>query len=316
MQAINRMLEELAGKAGIQKKHIYEIVLTGNPCMLHLATNLDLDQPAKYPYRSLPRNGHSLRSIDHNLDIAEFGRIYLPPLISDHVGADTTAGLLATKLYDRKGITLFIDLGVQCELVLAVHGKMVATWSSGLPLTEIELLHGPATGGGLIEAFAIADEGRIRYKTAGAAAATGIGPGGLLDIAGELEAHGIIDKHGRFRDPAAVGLTEALRSHLVWRNGKRVFQISERIEVAQKDIHQIQLAKGAIRSGVDRLLAKARLTDAQVCKILLAGRKGGRDFLLNKSHRLAMANLVRKIAVLTEDDYRNRAHPLMKSLGL
>ena len=156
IQEINRMITEVAKKATVKKNHIYEVVFSGNTCMLHLATNINPAPLGKYPYTPVITGGEYVRTVEHNLDVAEFGLIYLPPIISSYVGADITSGILACKLYEQKGITLFVDIGTNGEMVLAVNGKLISTSTAAGPAFEgMNITYGMRAGLGAIESFEI-----------------------------------------------------------------------------------------------------------------------------------------------------------------
>lgn len=347
IQEINRLITEIAKKAAVKKNNIYEVVFSGNTCMLHLAVNINPVTLGKYPYTPVINGGIHVKTVEHNLDVAEFGLIYLPPIISSYVGADITAGILAGKLYSQKGTTLFVDIGTNGEMVLAVDGRLIAASTAAGPAFEgMNITHGMRAGLGAIESFEIKDNG-FTATTIGGIEATGICGSGLLDIVAELVAHGVIDKNGKLKNPNTTVLPGFLKERLVRQEEKLVFKLSEKVWISQKDIRQVQLAKGAIRSGIEFLLSNVGINAAAVDRVLIAGsfgyhlrvkslihlgllppefadkvemvgntsKSGGQAFLLNKSYRNEMSQLVKNVNVIELADYQDFDKVFVNCLG-
>ncbi|GAE86775.1 electron transfer protein [Acetivibrio straminisolvens JCM 21531] len=133
---INRMIGKIAVGAGVKRKNIYEIVFSGNTCMLHLASNANPAALGKYPYTPKINGSVYLNALQHNIDISPFAVIYLPPIISAYVGADIVSGVLASQLHKKEGITLFVDIGTNGEMVIASHGNLSATSTAAGPAFE------------------------------------------------------------------------------------------------------------------------------------------------------------------------------------
>ena len=347
IQEINRMITEIANQAQVKKRHIYEVVFSGNTCMLHLAANVNPESLGKYPYTPVIDGDRHLKAIDYNLDIAEFGLIYLPPIISAYIGADIVSGILACKLYETKGITLLVDIGTNGEMVLAANGKLVATSTAAGPAFEgMNITYGMRAGVGAIESFEITS-GEVIIKTIGGVEPVGICGSGLLDIVGELVAYGVIDKNGRLKSPKNVEFPEFIKERLISQGGRLVFSLSEQVWLSQKDIRQVQLAKGAIRSGIEFLLAHEGLTAAAVDRVLIAGsfgyhlrekslinlgllprefagkvamvgntsKSGGQAFLLNKRYRREMAVVVKRVTQIELASFKDFDQVFVKCLG-
>ncbi|HBE79974.1 MAG TPA: ferredoxin [Firmicutes bacterium] len=347
IQEINRMITEIAKRAAIKKNHIYEVVFSGNTCMLHLAMNINPVTLGKHPYTPVIYGGQSVKSLEHNLGISEFGLIYLPPIISSYVGADITSGILASKLSVKKGVTLFVDIGTNGEMVLAADGKLTATSTAAGPAFEgMNITHGMRAGLGAIESFEIKLDG-FTIVTIGNSEAVGICGSGLLDIVGELVLHGVIDKKGRLKSSNATDLPQFLKERLVRQDEKQVFKLSDKVWISQKDIRQVQLAKGALRSGIEFLLSNVGISASEVDHVLIAGsfgyhlrvkslihlgllpeefsdkvemvgntsKSGGQSLLLNKSYRKKMLQVVKNVEVIELANFQDFDKVFMKCLG-
>jgi uncharacterized 2Fe-2S/4Fe-4S cluster protein (DUF4445 family) len=173
ISAFSALRGRLAQSAGIDGKRIYEVVFSGNTTMLHLAMGIDPASLGRYPYDAVISGGESVPGA--GLGISPFGRIYLPPIISAFVGADITSGILATRLAGQKGVTLFIDIGTNGEIVLARDGKLAATSTAAGPAFEgMNITCGARAVPGSVEQFTIDEAGNPMYKTIGGKPANGI----------------------------------------------------------------------------------------------------------------------------------------------
>nr|WP_272936650.1 ASKHA domain-containing protein [Syntrophus gentianae] len=328
---INRMIDQAARSLEIQRKNLYEVVYSGNTCMLHLAARISPYSLGKYPYTPCMTGGTSLKATEFGLDISEFGLLYLPPIISAYVGADITSGILASGLHKQQGVALFVDIGTNGEMVLASEGRLSATSTAAGPAFEgMNITCGMRADEGAVERFAVGEDGSVTIKTIGRTKAVGLCGSGLVDIVGELVAHGVIRKNGRFVDPQADFLPPALRERLVRYNGKPGFRVSDGVYLLQKDVRQVQLAKGAVRAGVEILLQHRGIRAADVDRVLIAGafgyhlrtyslinigllprefegriefigntsKSGGQAFLLNRAYRREMTEVAKAVDVL------------------
>jgi uncharacterized 2Fe-2S/4Fe-4S cluster protein (DUF4445 family) len=345
---INKMIDEVAKDSGISRENIYEVILSGNTCMLHLATKTSPESLGKYPYIPQVKGASYLNAKEHNLRVSDFGIIYLPPIISSYVGADITSGVLASQLHKGEGVALFVDIGTNGEMVIGFDGNLSATSTAAGPAFEgMNITYGMRAGQGAIEFFEILEEGKINIKVIGQTEAAGICGSGLLDIAGELIAHGVISKNGRFVDPEKSNIHPGLKERLVKVDGKLVFKITDRVFLSQKDVRQVQLAKGAVRAGIEFLLENKGVEASRVEKVLIAGsfgyhlraksltnigllpkefegkiqfigntsKSGGQAFLLNNNYRSQMKQTVEDVEVLELANYKDFDKVFVNCLG-
>lgn len=325
---LNRMIADLVLQTGVASSHIYELVFSGNTCMLHLALGVDPASLGKYPYTPLLTGGSSHAASAYGITVSQWARIYLPPVMSAYVGADITSGVLAAGLKEQQGLTLFVDVGTNGEMVLAADGRLIATSTAAGPAFEgMNITYGMRAAPGAIEKFAIGADGAIGLSTIGEQQPIGICGSGLLDITGELVKHGLIQKNGRLQPAASQ---PQLSEHLLKKDGKTVFQVAGEVYLSQKDIRQVQLAKGAIRAGIEALLARSGVLPQDVDRVYIAGsfgyhlnpdslihigmlpaefqqkiaflgntsKTGGQAFLLNQPARQAISTVVAEVEVL------------------
>ncbi|MBJ6727982.1 ASKHA domain-containing protein [Geomesophilobacter sediminis] len=334
---INELIGAVASRSGVALELIYEVIYSGNTCMLHLAAGVDPAPLGRYPYTPSLECGSWIDAAAHGVSIAPGGVIYLPPIISAYVGADITAGLQAVRLQDAVDTVLFVDIGTNGEMALVHGGKLWATSTAAGPAFEgMNIRFGMRAGEGAIERFALVD-GVVEVQTIGATQAVGICGSGLMDVVAELVAYGVIGTNGKFVKPDAPGVPPALAERLVEREGKTVFLLTDAVWLTQKDVRQVQLAKGAIRAGIEFLLREAGVAASALDRVLIAGsfgfhltahslttigllppeadgridfvgntaKSGGEAFLLNRHTRSEMVQLVKEIDVLELAQYRD-----------
>ncbi|MBC7963605.1 MAG: DUF4445 domain-containing protein [Steroidobacteraceae bacterium] len=331
IEEIGRLIGSLAREAAIDPENVYEIVFSGNTCMLHLAIRENPASLGKFPYSSRLAGGEQRPASGLGLPVASCALIYLPPVISAYVGPDITSGILATGLQNGRGTTLLVDIGTNGEMVLACNGRLFATSTAAGPAFEgMNIGCGMRASNGAIEGFSIDARGELSVQTIGEVEAIGICGSGLMDIAAELVACGVIAADGRFCSPESPELPGTLQERLVRQDGKTSFRITEKVSISQKDIRQVQLAKGAVRAGIEFLLREVGIGADSVERVLIAGsfgyhlrveslltigllppqfagkvefvgntsKSGGEAFLLNRTTRQEMAAVVAGIEVL------------------
>lgn len=345
----NRMIKTVLAQTGVKKENIYEAVYSGNTCMLHLATKTNPASLGKFPYDPAISGNELLSAGAHRLHISPLGSIYLPPIISGFVGADITSGVLATRLHEQKGATLFVDIGTNGEMVLAVEGKLTASSTAAGPAFEgMNITFGMRAGNGAMERFEVHGNGTLSMATIGDGALTGICGSGLIDLIGELVAGGAIQPSGRLADPVrSNGISPILKERLRKKDGKQVFFLTPEVYLSQKDVRQVQLAKGAIRTGIEFLLSQAGMDAGKVDRVLIAGsfgyhlreqslinigllpaefsgkidfvgntsKSGGHVFLTSQGYRDKMKRITADVDVLELANYKDFDRVFMRNMG-
>jgi uncharacterized 2Fe-2S/4Fe-4S cluster protein (DUF4445 family) len=324
---LNRLIQQVTAVANVIAVRIYDLVFSGNTCMLHLAAGVNPATLGKYPYTPLIWGGAALPAADLGIHAAAGAEVYLPQVISAYVGADITSGILVSRLAERNGVSLFIDIGTNGEMVLAVDGMLAATSTAAGPAFEgMNIACGMRAAPGAIEGFSLTPAGGRIVETIGAQPAIGICGSGLLDIVAELVKYELIEKNGKF-SKKLPGKQGDLITVIA---GKPAFAVTDEVFVSQQDVRQVQLAKGAIRAGIEALLAYRGLKVEAVGQVLIAGSfgfhlnpvsligigllpeafqgkieflgntsmTGGQAFLVNRECRLQAARTVADVAVL------------------
>ncbi len=278
---LNQHVEEIVRESGVLAKWIYKVVVVGNTCMHHILLGIDPSYVGLAPYAPVMRHPLVLPARDLNLKVNPGARVCLLPIVAGFVGADAVAVALATRIYETPEIRIAVDIGTNGEVIL---GSAAHLWACSAPagpaLEGAQIKHGMRGALGAIDRVRIADD--VEVHTIGAAAPLGICGSGLIDaVAGMLDA-GVLDSTGLIQVEGRDRLPPRLRDRVVMRGEERQFILVQageagapaEIVLTQDDIRQVQLAKGAIASGVSMLQHIAGIPDEQVAELMLAGGFG------------------------------------------
>lgn len=272
---LNRLLDELTRQYNLDRNEIYEAVVSGNTCMLHLLVGADPAPLGRLPFNYSVHGDSHVTAGELGLNIASEGLVYLPPVISAYVGADISAGILSSDLANLPGITLFIDIGTNGELVLATEGRLAASATAAGPAFEgMNISFGMRAAQGAIERATISAEGELQLGVIGGGEPTGICGSGLMDLVSELVRVGAVGASGRLAIPKQGSFPQSLAERIIKIDGGSAFHLQGHVVLSQKDIRQVQLAKGAIRAGIEMMLQHAGVTPDELDRVLIAGSFG------------------------------------------
>src|SRR5437667_596488 len=278
---LNRHIEETCRQSGVLAKWIYKVVVVGNTCMHHLLLGIDPSFVGLAPYAPVMRHALVLPARELFLKVAPEARVCLLPLVAGFVGADAVAVALATRIYEGAAIRIAVDIGTNGEVILGSRDRLWACSAPAGPALEgAQIRHGMRAALGAIDRVTVDDD--IHVHTIGEADPLGIGGSGLIDLLAGLLDTGVIDWTGLIRVEAREALPPKLRERVVMRGEERQVivlrpgEASARQEVVltQDDVRQVQLAKGAIASGIAMLQHVASVSDETVAELMLAGGFG------------------------------------------
>ncbi|MBN2027421.1 MAG: DUF4445 domain-containing protein [Actinobacteria bacterium] len=273
VEGINAALSEMLAETGHTRRAVCEMVLVGNTAMHHLFLGLPVEQLGKSPYLPATDLPLEVKARELGLELNPAAVVYMPPPIAGYVGSDHLAALAAARLWDNPGPCLLLDIGTNTEVALKV-GDTIRSCScaSGPAFEGGGLSQGMRAGEGAIEGVSIDAGGKLELAVIGNAPPEGICGSGILGAMAALVAAEIVDASGRILE----GVSGVER-----RDGELVFYLSppgsdgsSGVAVTQNDIREIQKAKGAIRAGIDALLAEAGLGHDELREIILAGAFG------------------------------------------
>ncbi|MDP3305942.1 MAG: ASKHA domain-containing protein [Erysipelotrichaceae bacterium] len=229
------------------------IGITGNTTMSHLWLNADVRPLVQLPYRPSVSK-QMIQSIQAELGIDVEGNIIVYPPIAAYLGSDILAGMSLIDLFETRENIFFIDLGTNGEIVLVSDGQLYATSTAAGPAFEgVNMSSGCGAVDGAMDHFFVS-EGKINYTTINEGSPIGICGSGYIDLISCL-LDGPLESSGFLMDEV-------------------VLHDDPRISITQKDIREFQLAKAAIRSGMDMCLIRAGISYDQLDSLIIAGGFG------------------------------------------
>ena len=197
------------------------------------------------------------------------------PLVSAYIGADIVAGAYVCDMRNQKGNVLFIDIGTNGEMVMAADGKLFAcSCAAGPALEGMNISCGMRAANGAVESVHVGEDGVVRLQVIGNTNPKGICGSGILSAVRELLRVSLIAPNGRLARKNELQPDNPYYSLCHERDGKTVIHLSPEIYITQGDIRQVQLAKGALLSGVIAMLDRADLKPDELDKVLVAGQFG------------------------------------------
>lgn len=285
VEAVNQLIGLLLEKHNLQSEQIYEIVAVGNTAMSHLFLGVCPTYLALAPFIPVFRKPVEVEAEELGININPSGKVVLLPNIAGYVGSDTVGVILSTHLEQKKGYCLVIDIGTNGELILASKGKLLTCSAAAGPAFEgAQIKHGMRAAEGAIES-AFIDKEDLHFTVIGQTTPSGICGSGLISIVAQMLNYGLIESSGRLispEHPAYKKLPVPIRNRLR-RTGNgmefvlvpgKICRNGVDIVITQKDIHELQLAKGAIQAGVKILMSEAGITKEELSEVLLAGAFG------------------------------------------
>ncbi|MDE2216936.1 MAG: DUF4445 domain-containing protein [Planctomycetota bacterium] len=311
ISAVKLLIKLLSFETDVKLENIYQTVAAGNTTMQHIFLNKEIKGIGEYPYKAETLDVFTTTAKALGLDIAEYAPVTTFPCISAYVGGDIVSGLLAVRHEELERPALFIDIGTNGELALITEDKILSTSTAAGPCFEgMTISCGMRAGDGAIEHVTFEEE--LLLEVIGGGEPKGICGSGLLDVVSELIRVGLVNSRGRLQSPDSgnsitqdsrnqlttpnspllqggaeggckdtyaekksfFGYTIKYKKYLFEKEGKRNFRLSERVSISQEDIRQVQLAKAAIRAGIEILLSQSRITVKDLRTVIIAGAFG------------------------------------------
>jgi len=269
VEALNLLTSDLCRETNSDTEQIVEAVVVGNTAIHHLFLGLSVKQLGFSPYVPAEEAAMDVKAREIGLKIAAGAYIHLLPIIAGYVGADHVAMLLATQLADSDRTTLAIDIGTNTEICLNHEGKMTSvSCASGPAFEGAQIKFGMRAAPGAIEHMRLEGD-KLEIQTIGGEAPAGICGSGLLDVVAQLRENDVIARGGKIAEHPRVQL----------RDGRPEFILAERAElepitISQKDVRELQLAKAAIRLGIQVLVDAAGLQENDIEKVIISGAFG------------------------------------------
>ncbi|MCJ7739222.1 MAG: ASKHA domain-containing protein, partial [Anaerolineae bacterium] len=271
---LNALVDQICRTAGRKATDVVEAVLVGNTCMHHLVLGLPVAQMGLSPYLAALSDPYDLKARDIGLRLSPGAGVHLLPNIAGFVGADHVSFVLAADIHNTDKVTVGLDIGTNTEISLAAHGQLwCCSTASGPAFEGAHIKDGMRAAPGAIE-WIRANGNDVAYQTIGDAPPVGICGSGILDGVAVLRQIGVVRANGAMKSDShpRVRRTDHGVEFVLVREGER--GAPQDVVITRRDVNEIQLAKSAMRTGVEILLQEAGLKDDDIEQFIIAGAFG------------------------------------------
>jgi len=273
VEAFNQTINELCRGAGVSSQQIMEAVIVGNTTMHHFLCSLPVAQLGASPYVPAVAGSLTYHASDIGLAIAPAGRVFMPQNIAGYVGGDHTAALLTTEHLTNEYPVVLVDIGTNTEISLVLSGEIfTCSTASGPAFEGAHIRDGMRAAPGAIDRLKIVN-GQVTINTIDSARPVGICGTGILTAVSEMVNAGVVDERGSLNKTyPGVRIIDRKTEFLLVPDNETGH--GRDIVVTRKDVNEIQLAKAAIRAGIEILLSTANLQASDVKSWVIAGAFG------------------------------------------
>mgnify|MGYP005763003023 CR=1 FL=1 len=270
IQKLEEMILSMLSEGGRRAEDLQEMVITANTAMLYLLTKTDPEELSHAPFHASRRFGEWIPAKSLGFRKFPAARVYLPRCTSAFVGADITMAIIASGMLEEKTPSLLLDIGTNGEIALCKDGKLsCCSTAAGPALEGGNIRMGMPALPGAVDAVFYSEKG-FSYTTIGGHPPKGLCGSGLLDAIAALKKSGILDDTGAIQEEG-----HTWTSCLCEVEDFPAFRFPDsQVVLTQRDIRNVQLAKGAICAGMLTLLFQAGLRPEDIGTFYLAGGFG------------------------------------------
>jgi uncharacterized 2Fe-2S/4Fe-4S cluster protein (DUF4445 family) len=269
--AINQLARDLCTRVQCTPDAILEAVLVGNTAIHHLMLGLPVRQLAFSPFVANVQEAIDLKARDMGLHFSPGANVHLLPNVAGYVGADHISMLLAIDAGRIEEPTIAIDIGTNTEVSLVFNGQILSTSCASGPAFEGgHIRYGMRAASGAIERLKVVN-GEIDYQTIDNAEPIGICGSGVIDALAQFYLAGILDAGGRIKPDSPHTQINGEQREIILAvkpDGRTA------VAMTQHDVRELQLAKAAIRSGIQVLLETAGKSEENLRQVIIAGAFG------------------------------------------
>ena len=277
-ETLNPIIRNLCRSAKISPESIVRLSVGANTTMNHLLVGVNADPVRMDPYIPSFFGWEGLLAGDLKLPVNPLASVVIAPNIGSYVGGDITAGTLASLIWDKDEMSLFIDLGTNGEIVFGNRDFLMSCACSAGPAFEGgDISCGMRATDGAVEACVLDKETMEPTLTIVGDAGqkcVGICGSGIIDIISELYRCGIINAKGLFvRDGKRVARDQHGMGRYILAFPDET-ETGREVSINEVDIDNFIRAKGAIFSAIDTLLQSVDMTVECIDHVYVAGGIG------------------------------------------
>lgn len=273
---LNELIAEVCAAQGVAVTQVVNICVAANTVMMHLLLGIDPASLGLAPYTPRFTRARNVPASELGIAAAPGARVYCLPCVSAYIGADVVAGVLVAGLHKTAETVLFMDIGTNGELVLAHKGTLYAcSCAAGPALEGMNISCGMRAASGAIEDVQWVGD-RLEITTIDHTPPRGFCGSGILSAVRAGLRMGLIAPDGKLVRPRQLAEGDPRCAYSAEMDGKPVLQPipGSALRLTQKDVRQVQLAKGALLSGCLALLQQIGLGVEELDRVLIAGQFG------------------------------------------
>ena len=276
-ESTNLAITTAANNAGIDREDIYEVIIAGNTIMTHILLGIDPAYMIEEPYVPVVRRYLTTAAPRVGIDVAKDAEVFFFPAVSDYIGGDIVADILASGMAEKDEISLMVDIGTNFEVVLGNREWMVSCAGAAGPALEGgEVLFGMRANPGAIERIAI-DGATLEpvYATINNIKPLGVCGSGLVDLLAGLLKACVVDRTGRI-NMGIKNMRIRQGTHfpeyvIAWKtesgNGKDIV-------ITENDIKNLIMSKASVLAACMTLMKTAGVTKNDISTIYFSGAFG------------------------------------------
>ena len=271
---LNDMIIDLFHSSNENISRLKRIIIVGNAVMHNIFCGIDVEPMGYHPFEPVSNDLELYTPSELRWDLNEDVTIEFLPGVGSFIGSDILIGVWAKKIIESDGIKVLVDLGTNGEIMVGNKDKFLAASTAAGPAFEgAGISMGMRAATGAISTV-MTRNGEIIPKVLGSEKARGICGSGLVDAISAYLDDGSIKADGRFL------------------NGESIM-VMDPVVITQKDIRELQLAKGAIATGIRLLLKEFNAEEKDVSEVYLSGAFG--NYISKRSaRRIGLLNFPQK----------------------
>ena len=271
---INELIVQMVERQGCRPTDVLAVVAAGNTPMIHFLLGLDPTMIRKEPYVAVTNAPSPVRAVDMGLQVADSAWLYPLPGVAAFVGSDITAGVLATKMHERDGLAILVDIGTNGEIVLGGREWLCCASSSAGTAFE-GTRFGMRGVPGAIERVRANCSDKLELTVIGDAKPQGLCGSGVLDLIAELFRVGVLKRDGTLdaeHECASVRHGEDDLEYVVASGDET--EDGRPIYLSQAEITNVIRSKAGVAAAITILLDLFEVRSEDLKAIYLAGAFG------------------------------------------
>lgn len=264
VEGIRLAIEELERQMGIRAEESAALIIAGNTTMTHFLLGLDAFCVFQTPYAVHTLMPEVYRAGE--LDLPLEGFVYCYPGRANYLGGDIISGMIATELSEQEGISVFLDIGTNGELVIGNRDFLICGAGAAGPALEGGVVRtGMRAEPGAVDQVRITD-GKPKVHVIGGGAPRGICGSGIVELLSELFLNGWMDLRGK--------LIPGTSGDICVEDGEAGVEYAPGLVFSERDIEEFLRTKAAAGTMVEYMMQQIGITMDDVERFYVAGAFG------------------------------------------